>query len=280
MNVVCWNCRGLGNPRSVRSLQFLLKREVPGLVFLMETKLDSKHMEGIRQKLGFCGGFYVNRVGLAGGLALLWTEGIQVSVKSYSVGHIDVFVDAGLGEQSWRFTGFYGHPEMAQRKTSWELLRKLSTCFQMPWLCAGDFNEILFSREKCGVMGRSPSKMEHFRNVIADAHLADLGFVGPIFTWSNNRGGHALVRERLDCGFANDAWQLLFPHAKVYPIACTSSDHLPICVDICGAKDQRQSPASGYRMYRFEAMWLRHASCEQIVADNWLNSSRCSTFGL
>ncbi|KAI8026584.1 hypothetical protein LOK49_LG02G02270 [Camellia lanceoleosa] len=112
--------------------------------------------------------------------------------------------------------------------------------------------------------------MEHFRNVIADAHLADLGFVEPIFTWSNNRGGNALVQERLDRGFANDAWQLLFPHAKVYPMACTSSDHLPICVDICGAKEQRQSPASGHRMYRFEAMWLRHASCEQVVADNWL----------
>ncbi|KAI8019907.1 hypothetical protein LOK49_LG04G00432 [Camellia lanceoleosa] len=114
--------------------------------------------------------------------------------------------------------------------------------------------------------------MEHFRNVIADTHLADLGFVGPIFTWSNNRGGNALVRERLDRGFANDAWQLLFPHAKVYPMACTTSDHLPICVDICGAKEQRQPSASGYRMYRFGYVaW--HESCEQVVADNWRPSS-------
>ncbi|KAF5959124.1 hypothetical protein HYC85_000333 [Camellia sinensis] len=132
----------------------------------------------------------------------------------------------------------------------------------------------------CGVVGRSPSQMEHFRNVIADAHLANLGFVGPIFTWSNNRGGNALVRERLDRGFANDAWQLLFPHAKVYPMACTSSDHLPICVDICGAKEQCQSPASGHLMYRFEAMWLRHANCEQVVADNWLPSSNADVRSL
>ncbi|KAI8009227.1 hypothetical protein LOK49_LG07G01650 [Camellia lanceoleosa] len=56
-------------------------------------------------------------------------------------------------------------------------------------------------------------------------------------------------------------------------MACTSFDHLPICVDLCGAKEQRQSHASGHCMYRFEAMWLRNASCEQVVADNWLPSS-------
>ncbi|XP_028106254.1 uncharacterized protein LOC114305372 [Camellia sinensis] len=280
MNVLCWNCRGLGNPQTVQSLQFLLKTEAPGLVFLMETKLDSKRMDGIRRKLGLVGGFYVNRVGLAGGLALLWPAGIQVNVQSYSVGHIDAFVEAGLGDHTWRFTGFYGNPDTLLRKDSWALLRRLAGCFQMPWLCAGDFNEILFCREKLGVLGRSQIQLDNFRHALEDTHLADMGFNGPLFTWSNNRVGAALVRERLDRGLANDAWQGLFPQAKVYPLACTSSDHLPLCIDLCGDKAQCEIRRDKHRIYRFEAMWLRNANCEQVVTENWGPSSTTDVKGL
>lgn len=37
MRLLFWNCRGLGNPRSVRELH-LLKENFPSLVFLSETK--------------------------------------------------------------------------------------------------------------------------------------------------------------------------------------------------------------------------------------------------
>ena len=70
MSILSWNVRGLGNLRTVRCLQRLLKDEVPDLVFLTETKLDSCAMEGFRTKFGFTGGFYVGRVGLPGGLAV------------------------------------------------------------------------------------------------------------------------------------------------------------------------------------------------------------------
>ncbi|KAI7988460.1 Uncharacterized protein LOK49_LG13G02233 [Camellia lanceoleosa] len=103
----------------------------------------------------------------------------------------------------------------------------------------------------CGVPQGDKASEQHIGKrlcMLGEAHLADMGFVGPIFTWSNNRDGNDLVRERLDRGLANDAWQSLFPHAKVYTMACTSSGHLPICVDIYRAKEQRHSTASGHRI--------------------------------
>ncbi|KAA3484968.1 BEACH domain-containing lvsC [Gossypium australe] len=49
IKIISWNVHGLGNPWAVRRLQFLLKQHNPDMVFLMETKVDSKRMERIRR---------------------------------------------------------------------------------------------------------------------------------------------------------------------------------------------------------------------------------------
>ena len=77
----------------------------------------------------------------AGGLALLWRNSVQIDVYSPSLNHIDVIVDKGK-ENSWRFTGVYGMPEASRKSETWDLLRNLHRKYSLPWLCAGDFNEI------------------------------------------------------------------------------------------------------------------------------------------
>lgn len=44
----------------------------PDLVCLMETKVNHVHLERLRMKLGYKGLFYVDSVGIGGGLALFW----------------------------------------------------------------------------------------------------------------------------------------------------------------------------------------------------------------
>jgi hypothetical protein len=59
MILLSWNCRELGNPRTVRSLHHLLRAKRPNLVFLIETKMLQSRADFIRIKLGFanfCGG--------------------------------------------------------------------------------------------------------------------------------------------------------------------------------------------------------------------------------
>jgi hypothetical protein len=41
MNLLSWNCQGLGNPKAVRAFHSLVKLKGPKVLFLMETKLDS-----------------------------------------------------------------------------------------------------------------------------------------------------------------------------------------------------------------------------------------------
>ena len=51
MSLISWNCRGLGNLRTVRALQKVINKEDPAIVFLMEMKLD---LEWIRKVMEWC----------------------------------------------------------------------------------------------------------------------------------------------------------------------------------------------------------------------------------
>ena len=62
-------------------------------------------------------------------------------------------MDHGV-DDAWRFTGFYGDLDTTNRENSWSLLRVLSRRFSLPWICMGDFNEILLGEEKLGWLDR------------------------------------------------------------------------------------------------------------------------------
>ncbi|KAM1956654.1 hypothetical protein ACFX16_026037 [Malus domestica] len=68
MNILVWNCRGLGNPRKVQTLQDIIRQKDPKLVFLCETKCKAEFLNGLRIKLGFRRVFGVssNEIGAIG----------------------------------------------------------------------------------------------------------------------------------------------------------------------------------------------------------------------
>lgn len=47
----------------------------------------------------------------------------------------------------------------------------------------------------------------------------DLGFIGPKFTWTNNREDGVLNQERLDRVWENMKWQHQFPYSTVQHLA-------------------------------------------------------------
>ena len=177
-----WNCRGLGNPWSVQVLRELVQRWKPKIVFLSETKMKKYQMEKVKFKIGLLNGLTVPSVGRSGGLALLWCRDIKVEIQSYYRNFVDAVMTDPESSFKWRITGFYGNPETHRRKGSWELLRSLSRNIHLPWLCFGDFNEILSVEKKLGGVLRSQKQMDDFREVIHQCKFKDLGFVGPEFT--------------------------------------------------------------------------------------------------
>ena len=196
MNCLAWNCRGLGNPRTVQELARLVRAKNPAVVFLIETWQDEGPLERLRCSLQFANKFVTTSRNKGGGLCLFWKKEINLQVQSFSPSHIDATINETLPE-AWRLTGFYGAPETQNREASWNLLRRLKSQSTLPWCCMGDFNELVRLEEKQGRLGRSDRQMQLFRDVLDECSFVDLGFTGPSFTWTNNCVGD-MTWERLD----------------------------------------------------------------------------------
>lgn len=133
----------------------------------------------------------------------MWTEEVELSIQNYSRCHIHAIVEPTVGKPPWKFTSFYGHPEPHKRHEVWGLLRHLADLSPEPWVCLGDFNEIVDMSEKIGGRERASGQMEVFRHTLLYCTLSDLGGYGPKFTWQNEQEGEYFIQERLDRGVAN-----------------------------------------------------------------------------
>lgn len=147
MNAIVWNCRGVGNPRTVRDLEALVRQHNPKLVFLSETMVSESRVKNLRWRLGLKGCLAVDSKGRRGGVALFWDESIQVHLKSSNDRYIDVSVVDEPNATPWRATFVYGEPRVEDRHRMWEILQRLKTRSQEPWVVVGDFNETMWQYE-------------------------------------------------------------------------------------------------------------------------------------
>ncbi|KAL0395299.1 UNVERIFIED_CONTAM: hypothetical protein Slati_4496100 [Sesamum latifolium] len=134
-----------------------------------------------------------------------------------------------MGTEGWRFTGLYGHPEAARGEETWRLLRRLSQMSSKPWLCAGDFNEILSQDEKTGAL-QPRRQIEDFRSCLAFCQLVYLGvqaisLLGAITARLLTRCGCARA-----CATLN--WQNMFLNVRVSTEAARSSDHNSLVIEL------------------------------------------------
>lgn len=173
----------------------------------------------------------MDAIGSSGGLLLFWKSNCDVSIKSLSSGNIDCLIT--MYGHHWRFTGFYGNPQVSLRSFSWTLLRRLFEREEqnpLPWLIGGDFNEICFDSEKVRGRPRSQAQMQNFRDVIDNCLLQELvhGAINSL-TWYNKRKEGEAVAERLDRFLASRLWCDTFLEARVHPLDFYGSDHRPFC---------------------------------------------------
>jgi exonuclease III len=266
MKLLSWNCQGLGNPWTVQDLCHLVKDKKPDILFLMETKCRKEKMEIIRVKLGFQGLFVVEPVGRSEGLALLWQDVQRLKIQNFTQRHINAIVTHGENGESLKLTCFYGHPVTAKRHESWALLEHLKQFRPQPWVCIGDFNEILTQGEKTGAVLRKERQMDQFREALEGCNLHDLGFTGAPFTWNNGRHDESFVKERLDRAVANMEWKAIFQEVRVFVLAARASDHKPLLLQYTEVVEGRQDY---YRGFKFEAKWHLDEEYNSIMEEAW-----------
>uniref|UniRef100_A0A803P559 Reverse transcriptase domain-containing protein n=1 Tax=Cannabis sativa TaxID=3483 RepID=A0A803P559_CANSA len=182
-------------------------------------------------------GLEVPRVGLGGGLMLLWKDDVDVTLNSFNANVFYCYLAFHNGPSS-HFTAFYGAPNVAHPVHTWTLLKRLKDVApSLPWVVIGDFNEILYNHNKKGGNRRCESQMEDFRTILDMCNLNELPFTGDPFTWIKGRHKFA-------------------------------SDHRAIAVDVLLLNSTHAKPARKTR-FRFEKMWLKEEEAAVIIRSNW-----------
>lgn len=244
----------------------------------METKNKRDILEKIRRRLHFSNGSYVDPIGLSGGLALWWKDGVDVDVHFKSRNLFKCIIKWPSISSRWLCSFVYAPPNWQQRVVFWDKLRRISEENKFPWLCVGDFNEVGSIWEKQGDNVCSRSRIEQFQQLMSDCELIDLEFKGQGYMWTNNQGGTDNIRERLDRAVANVDWRDLFPYAQVFHdliLGSESSDHAPLIVNVC--IPLKKVP---YR-FKFESMWSTSEERGEIIKGAWNpNHSGSMQFGL
>jgi len=236
---------------------------------LSETLASKEEMEVLRVSLRYGSCFTVANQGHSGGLALLWEDGLQVSLLSFSTNHVDVSID-NWGPNQWRFTGFYGFPATSERHRTWELMCNLATQSALPWCMGGDFNCMMYRGEKSGG-GRVPDYLlSGFRQAVFECGLVDKRMTGLRFTWYRGR-----TKERLDRFLVSSSWDELFRFGSGEVLPMASSDHAPIELVLCRHVQDRPQR----RRFQFEDYWARKPACKEIVEKEWGGPADADPFG-
>jgi exonuclease III len=133
---------------------------------------------------------------------------------------------------TWRTTFVYGEPKRELWHVFWDQIRSLSTTWNGPWVCYGDFNEVLSQDEHVGPRDRRDAQITTSQDCLQDCNLMDLGFDGPKYTWSNQQDANSNIRVRLDRAVANSAFSQTFGECSVTNLITTSSDHYDILISL------------------------------------------------
>ncbi|KAH7863586.1 hypothetical protein Vadar_019513 [Vaccinium darrowii] len=220
-------------------------------------------MEAIRCRLGFDYGSYVEPEGLLGGLALWWNKEVNLVVEIAEKNFMHVAVTECYKPARWEATFVYGCPLRAGRGRVWDELKTLAQNVSLPWLCMGDFNQVLSIGDKYGGHVPSQKSLSAFHELITDCGLVDLEAKGPRYTWRNNRSGENFIMERIDMAFTNASWRELYDQAMVFVEATIGSDHNPLVLDTNAPLNKVGKP------FRFESFWVTEDECKGVIDQAW-----------
>lgn len=93
--------------------------------------------------------------------------------------------------------------------------------------------------------------------------LQDIPFMGPRFTWSNNRDNEGPNMERLVRSYATEEWMNEFPETFIRNLPIAHSDHGPIFLQT------QLEPKTTRRPYQIENWSLHYDEVKLMVSEIW-----------
>ena len=149
-------------------------------------------------------------------------------------------------EEEFLCTFVYAKNQSEERKALWDDLchHHDSAMFKnKEWITMGDFIDILDGEEnsRFSSLGRVPGGMRDFQRAVLHCHLSDLGYQGPLFTWSNKQD-EGIICKKLDRVLMNDAALKRFSNAYSVFEAGGCSDHMRCRIHLKPSQEKIRRP--------------------------------------
>ena len=135
-----------------------------------------------------------------------------------------------------------------------------------PWIVLGDFNTTRFVNEKIGGNLVYDTAMADFHECLFNLELADIPFVGPIFTWMNRREGANFIARKLDRCLQNECCLDVFPNMMTEVLQPGLSDHCPMVTNLNFRPDSGRSKKFPFKFFNF---WADHPAFLELVKEAW-----------
>ncbi|KAI0497161.1 hypothetical protein KFK09_020383 [Dendrobium nobile] len=260
-----WNCRGARKKCTGNYLRHLVGDNDVHFIGLVETKVEHLNRADVDRLIGTRWDFFHHpSVGKSGGILTLWRRDLTTFTVLEANDQAVVGTLVLPNCQSWTVAVVYGNKDYLRRRDLWRTIGSHMDGNSSA-LVGGDFNCCLNQMEKKGgkrvTLSAGVVEMTDF---IVNNDLHDLGFVGPRFTWTNNKEGNSRIWVRLDRILMNSAGLADAPLAKVRHLGCVASDHSPLLLTI----SPRISTRSDW-WPRFEDVWTTYPTTWRLVWRHW-----------
>ncbi|KAK8559003.1 hypothetical protein V6N12_042292 [Hibiscus sabdariffa] len=154
--------------------------------------------------------FYIEPIGIAGGLALWWSSDVKVSILQYDKNFIDTTISMN-GEAEWFGTFIYAPPYEEEKMSFWKNLAELRSDVNSEWCIMGDSNIVASPNDKYGGSPFDHNNVKWYYDFLEQTYLMEIQSQGGTYTWSNRRSNDDAICEKLDRVLTSLEWSFLFP---------------------------------------------------------------------
>lgn len=182
MKFTGWNCQGMGkdldNSTKMEYLSRLMKSTGAQVTFVSEIQTSRYKASHLNVRFNAADSVVVPSIGRSGGLWMIWSDEVHVSIKLSNhyvilavVTHVPINLEFALA-------CVYGDPHHRDTRMIWDLVSNfVFDNLGKPVVCYGDLNNIMCAEDTTSV-NVNKYRMRDFNAYIKQCGLFDLGFNG------------------------------------------------------------------------------------------------------
>ena len=264
-----WNIRGLNDPLKQKEVCSFVVSHALDFVCILETQVRASNKDKIFNSL-LPGWRLIHNYdhALLGRILICGNpEKVSIDVVHSMDQAMLCHITALKDNYSFWCSVKYASDNYIDRRVLWcHLLWCENMVGQNPWFVLGDFNTTKFVNEKTGGNMMYDTTMTDFHECLFNFELANIPFLGPIFTWMNRREGAHFIARKLDRCLQNECCLDVFPNVLTEVLHPRLSDHCPLVTSLNFRPDLGRSKYYPFKFFNFLA---DHPAFLELVKDAW-----------